>query len=113
LDIGCGYGSLVDFLTQQGLEVEGIDSDEEVYNIAQELFHNPKIKLINAERLEEFYRAETVDTITLKDVLHHLVGEGDVHTAFQQFHRILKNNGRIIILDPNPTWILKTARKII
>ena len=111
LDAGCGYGSLVNFLSQKGYEAEGIDFDKASVDIAKRLFPNVKIKPADIERLNE-YADCSFDTIVLKDCLHHLAGDGDVRGSFKNFRRILKNNGRIVILDPNPIWIVRLARKL-
>jgi len=112
LDAGCGYGSLVDFLLQKGYEAKGIDFDKASVDIATRLFPNVKITPGDIEILNE-YVDSSFDTIVLKDCLHHLVGDGDVGGSFKNFRRILKNNGRIVILDPNPIWILRLARKLV
>jgi len=113
LDVGCGYGSLVDFLKKEGWEAEGIDNDLESYNVAQKLFPNAKLKLMDAKIIGDYYDDGTFDTIILKDCLHHLIGEEASEVYFLNFRRILKSKGRLVVLDPNPIWILRFARKLI
>jgi SAM-dependent methyltransferase len=109
LDVGCGYGSLVNYLDKQGFDVEGWDHDPESIKVAHELFPESPIKLADAEREEH---VGSFDTVILKDSLHHLAGEGDVQASFQNIRRLLNDRGRLVILDPNPMWILRTARKL-
>lgn len=111
LDVGCGYGSLVNYLTEQGFDAEGIDEDLESVSVAQEVFPGIKVRLENAESLEE-YPSGSFDSVVLKDALHHLVCEGDFQVSSQTLRRLLKPGGRLVILDPNPMWILKIARKL-
>lgn len=111
LDAGCGYGALVDFLLRKGYQPEGIDFNKASIDVATRLFPNAKIKLADIEGLNE-YSDSSFDTIVLKDSLHHLAGEGNLKASFKNFRRILKANGRIVILDPNPIWVLRLARKI-
>lgn len=112
LDVGCGYGALVEFLRRRGYDTVGIDFNEACITAGKSLFPQANLRLANAEELNAF-DSDLFDPLVLKDCLHHLVGEGDVRKAFQQFRRILKRQGRIIILDPNPQFILRVARKII
>jgi SAM-dependent methyltransferase len=111
LDVGCGYGSLVNYLTEQGFEAEGIDDDEKSVSTAQAVFPGVKVRLENAESLDE-YPSSSFDSVVLKDALHHLVCEGDFQVSSKTLRRLLKPGGRLVILDPNPMWILKTARKL-
>jgi 2-polyprenyl-3-methyl-5-hydroxy-6-metoxy-1,4-benzoquinol methylase len=111
LDIGCGYGSLVAQLTEQGFDAEGIDYDEANIHVAQWLWPAAKIRRAEAENLLN-YPDHAFDSIVLKDCMHHLVGEGDVNRAFRNFRRILIPRGRIVVLDPNPMLILRIARRL-
>jgi SAM-dependent methyltransferase len=112
LDVGCGYGSLVNFLTELDLMVEGIDHNEHSVEIAETLFPSARVRLSGAEYLDES-RYGTYDTVVLKDCLHHLVGEGDLDRSFKGIRRMLKDNGRLVIFDPNPILLLRLGRKLI
>jgi SAM-dependent methyltransferase len=111
LDVGCGYGSLVAMLTAHNYQAQGVDPDPESVAAAKRLFPHIDVRLARAEDLDPSYDG-AFDSITLKDCLHHLIGEGEDETAFQAFRRLLRPNGRLVILDPNPTWILRTARRL-
>jgi 2-polyprenyl-3-methyl-5-hydroxy-6-metoxy-1,4-benzoquinol methylase len=113
LDVGCGYGSLTDFLKNEGWDAEGIDNDLESHNVARKLFPNATLKLMDAKEIGDYYGNGTFDTIVLKDCLHHLVCEGASRLYFLNFRSILKSNGRLVVLDPNPIWILRFGRKLI
>jgi 2-polyprenyl-3-methyl-5-hydroxy-6-metoxy-1,4-benzoquinol methylase len=110
LDLGCGYGSLVDYLNRnKGFDSIGIDTDEESIRISRKLF--PENTYENFS-LNDNIISNTYDYIILKDVLHHLKEEGKIDYIFKQIRRILKKEGRVIIFDPNVNLILKVARKI-
>jgi SAM-dependent methyltransferase len=109
LDVGCGYGSLVEYLRLSGYDAQGIDFDPASVETAHRLFPEAAVRLENAETMEH-YSAGAFDSIVLKDALHHLVCEGNFRTSSQVFRRLLVPGGRLVILDPNPMWILKAAR---
>lgn len=111
LDVGCGYGSLVHQLNQQGIQALGIDTNAEHIEIGHQLFPNVNTRTVNAEFMDDMPE-HSYDVIILKDTLHHLVWENDTAAAFANFRRLLKPNGKLIVYDPNPMWILKLARKI-
>ena len=48
----------------------------------------------------------------LKDALHHLAAEVDIVKAFDNICRLLRDGGRLVVTDPNPTWILRLARTL-
>lgn len=110
LDIGCGYGSLVNYLISQGFQAEGWDRDTDSISVARKLFPNAPVRRVDAEdpALVDY----RFDSVVLKDCIHHLAGEGDVRVAFRNIRRLLKPQGRIVILDPNPMWILRIARTL-
>jgi 2-polyprenyl-3-methyl-5-hydroxy-6-metoxy-1,4-benzoquinol methylase len=112
LDIGCGYGSLVNFLNKQGVNAVGIDYNAEHIAIGKQLFPEANIHVVNAESLET-YTDGSFDVITLKDTLHHLVWENDTASAFANISRLLTPQGVLIVFDPNPMWILRLARRVI
>ena len=111
LDIGCGYGALVSYLAAQGFDAQGVDFDREAVTVANRIFPKAKVSLANAESLDQ-YPAHSFDSIILKDALHHLVCEGDFVAAAATFRRLLVPGGRLVILDPNPSWLVRTARRL-
>lgn len=112
LDIGCGYGSLVNYLSEQGHEAEGIDLEEDMIIIAKRLFPHVNVKLMNAEEVDSI-PSSGFDVIILRDALHHLVWEHESKRVFENIRRILKPDGKLIIWDPNPMWILRFSRKLV
>ncbi len=112
LDIGCGYGSLVHELCQQGIDAQGVEIDPEAVRLSKTLYGDLPITLVNAEDIHAFPDA-SFDVVVLKDAFHHVYNEHDYRKSFGQFWRILKPGGRLIIFDPNPMFILRLARKLI
>jgi SAM-dependent methyltransferase len=112
LDVGCGYGSLVAYLRAQGFDAEGWDYDPESIRISDTLFPDGRVKLVSVDG-ELPAAPGTFDSIVLKDSLHHLAGEGDIEKGFANIRGLLKDGGRLVILDPNPTALVRFARKIV
>lgn len=111
LDVGCGYGSLVNYLREGGYDAQGIDADPEAIAVARRLFPQITVQVGKAEEMAA-EGGEPFDCITLKDCLHHLVGESDAEKAFEVFKRLLRPGGRVVILDPNPNWVVRGARAL-
>lgn len=103
LDVGCGYGSLVNYLQERGLNAEGIDNDHRPIGIGHDFFF-PKANTC-VKSLEEI--TGQYDTVILRDVLHH------VKPSFNKIPELVKPKGRLVIFDPNPTLLVKLARKTV
>jgi SAM-dependent methyltransferase len=115
LDIGCGYGSLVNHLTANGFDATGIDSNPKDIEIGKRLFPNIDIKVADVEEdIGHQLGNKKFDAIILKDVLHHIYEESvDPAIVFIKFKSLLNDNGGLILFDPNPNLIVRMARKII
>lgn len=109
LDIGCGFGSLAHYLQNKGLEVLGIDQHEISITAGKQKFPNAPIELFKGSLAD--LPDKSFDTVVMKDVIHHVLEEGDIQEFLTQAKRIAQH--RVIIVDPNPTLILKICRKII
>lgn len=65
--------------------------------VRTDLFPNPWIDQVeNAYRLS--FGDESISDLILTDVFHHLKYPG---TALQEFHRVLRRGGRVIMLEPS------------
>jgi ubiquinone/menaquinone biosynthesis C-methylase UbiE/DNA-directed RNA polymerase subunit N (RpoN/RPB10) len=109
LDIGCGFGSLVEHLRNNGIQARGIDMQEFGIRAGKERFPNAQIEHHESGTLP--FADKSFDTVVLKDTLHHIYGESDIAVALQEIKRVCKK--RVIISDPNPTAILLICRKLI
>jgi SAM-dependent methyltransferase len=110
LDLGCGYGSFVDYLNKiKGFNAIGIDTDEESIKISRKLFPDNSYE---NNSLNNNIPSNTFDYIILKDVLHHIKEDEAADYIFSQIRRIIKKDGKVIIFDPNVNLILKVARRM-
>jgi len=105
LEVGCGYGYLVNQLKDMGLNVQGIDADNGSIRWAKRLYPEINVSLGDVYHLE--FLDGAFDTTILQDVVHHL----DLNRALDEIYRITKS--RIVIYDPNPTFLARVGRKII
>ncbi len=110
LDIGCGFGSLCDFFNQLGFDATGIEQHQVSLDAAREKFPHINFIFDNGNILDTI-SDNSFDIVIMKDVIHHVVAEADSQAFMRNVNRICKN--QVIIIDPNPTLILKLARKII
>jgi SAM-dependent methyltransferase len=109
LDVGCGYGSLTDFLARQGKRPIGVDSDRS--SIAAALALYPERHLIEGT-FEGRFPDRSFDHVVLRDALHHLVEEGDVRAALREIRRILRPGGTLVAFDPNIHAVLRACRRM-
>jgi len=102
LDIGCGYGGVLTAFSKLGLDVTGIDLDEELLPLAQANCRDHglgdcthKISILEAglpERLGRF------DVITLISVIEHVA---DVSGTLAHIVDLLNPGGVAILIIPN------------
>jgi 2-polyprenyl-3-methyl-5-hydroxy-6-metoxy-1,4-benzoquinol methylase len=100
LDIGCGYGYLVEAFAEQGWSARGFDPDEQAVHHAQRRIQKiaspPPIEAGTLNSTS--HQPDTYDLITAFHVLEHLPNP---HTALFACHRWLKLGGHIVIEVPN------------
>lgn len=102
LDVGCGTGTLV--IVAKDLhpknDIIGIDIDQNILRIAQSKTNEKelKIKFINASADKLPFDTSTFDVVVSTLIFHHLplsVKKG----AIKEIKRVLKNNGRFLLVD--------------
>ena len=96
LDVGSGTGAFVEALRKSGWQADGLEPDPSARKVAQAVFG---IALLDIEQLFQLPSA-SVDAITLWHVLEHV---HDLNGYMQQFHRLLKPGGSLLIALPNYT----------
>ncbi len=94
LDVGAGTGSFVENMRRHGWQVLGLEPDEGARNVALREF---KLELRKSEELFEIPEGKA-DVITLWHVLEHVHNLG---SYMQQFHKILKDDGLLVLAMPN------------
>lgn len=94
LDFGCGVGDFLHFAQQKGCEIAGCDLSEDARRFSSEKLGKTIVKP------EEIFALPhpTFDVITMWHVLEHI---DDLRFQTEQLHRLLKDDGRLVIAVPN------------
>ena len=94
LDFGCGVGDFLHYAQQKGCEITGCDMSEEARSLS-----TAKLGKATATPEEIFALPDsTFDVITMWHVLEHI---DNLKYQAEQLHRLLKDNGRLVIAVPN------------
>lgn len=95
LDFGCGIGSS-SFMFNPNNYI-GIDYDFKRIDYARHLYPNYKFKVLQGNILPFFNKC--IDYILIIAVLHHISSQ-ELSGYLQEFHRVLKPDGKIIVIEP-------------
>jgi len=98
LDVGCGTGILLQqlFNMNRNLKLYGIDISPEMVKMAQNKLNiSICIKKGSANSLP--YNDNTFDLVTCSTSFHHY---SEPKKAIVEMHRVLKGDGKLIVLDP-------------
>ena len=94
LDFGCGVGDFLHFAKQKGCDITGCDMSDEARKFASEKLSKT---IVTPEEVFTLPHS-TFDVITMWHVLEHI---DDLKYQTEQLHRLLKDNGRLVIAVPN------------
>lgn len=98
LEIGCGTGTLTEYLAKTGAQVTATDLSQGFLDLASQKikYHNVSFQTANAERLDNF-KDNSFDAVVGLSILHHL----DMQSALQNIYRVLKSGGIMAFSEPN------------
>ena len=94
LDFGCGVGDFLHYAQQKGCEVMGCDMSEDARKYASEKLGKT---IVSPDEIFALPHS-TFDVITMWHVLEHI---DNLKFQTEQLHRLLKDNGRLVIAVPN------------
>ncbi len=109
LDVGCGFGGLTEHLRVRGFRSTGIDLLAQGIAAGKARYPQADLRLAASEELN--FPDASFDTVVLKDTIHHIYEEDDVAAFLKAVRRIARR--RLVVLDPNPMFVLLLARKLI
>ena len=105
LDIGCGYGFLVNALSDKGFQARGIDISKDAIDVGKDIFTGINLSIDNAYRLP--FEDNSFDTVIFHESMHHL----DYEKAIREADRVC--SGPLVVFDPNPNFMVKMCRKLV
>ncbi len=108
LDVGCGWGSMLDMIKTEYPEVEaaGLDLSEKMIEQAQSLLGSDA--LLRTGDVEDIpWPDDSFDLLLCNSSFHHYPNP---QKSLQEMQRVLKPQGRLLIGEP---WWSKNIRKII
>jgi len=98
LDIGCGYGVLVNKMTKSGWVSHGIDVSEFAIKKGKEIYADIDINVASAGNLP--FSKKEFGYVTCLDVIEHLPDK-EFGEAFREIFRCLMEGGVAFIATPN------------
>jgi 2-polyprenyl-3-methyl-5-hydroxy-6-metoxy-1,4-benzoquinol methylase len=96
LDVGAGTGAFAAIMLEAGWNVSGLEPDA---TARENALTNHQLQLQTLDALFSF-NDKQFDVITLWHVLEHV---HELHQYIETFHRILKDDGTLIVAVPNYT----------
>lgn len=96
LEIGCGIGSIVSALTEQGYDITGTDISSEAIAHGLEKYGDIKLQVQVAEALP--YESESFDIVLSFDLFEH-IAQADRHIS--EVCRVLRPGGYYLLETPN------------
>jgi len=112
LDLGCGTGEHVDRLNTYGIRCTGIDSSQEMLNIARQRYNTNKITFLHND-IASFDFYEEFDLITcLFGSFNYLMKNETIETALWNTYRALKTDGMALfeVWNSYPIEQIKTKK---
>lgn len=95
LDIGCGRGLFLHLMQNEGFTVKGIEFNKEIANYVKKTYD---IDVVWGDYDKWMFNESTFDIITMFHVLEHLQ---QPYEMLMNCHKLLKENGLLIISVPN------------
>ncbi|MFW5991500.1 MAG: class I SAM-dependent methyltransferase [Candidatus Nanoarchaeia archaeon] len=96
-DFGTGSGNIIPFLINNVKELTAVEPSIDMVNIMQKNYgHYKNLKIINKEANKTGLPENSYDIVITKFALHHIK---DAEAVFNEAKRILKPDGKLIIID--------------
>jgi SAM-dependent methyltransferase len=102
LDVGCGIGNFVAFASAQSITAYGVDVDAEAVSVAR----SRGLMVCQSDDLDAMVPNQSVDAITLWDVIEHLY---DPASVVDQILKKLRPGGILILETPDAAFPVRTA----
>lgn len=99
LDVPCGYGEFINLVECKKKYALDINPDSQTYL-------NKDVTFLKATSTNIPLKANSVDKIFVSNFFEHLTRE-DIQATIEEFRRILKPKGQVLVLQPNIRFAAK------
>lgn len=96
LEIGCGNGGMLNYLTEKGFEVEGVEISKERIKKSKQIYGSLPIRKVDGIKLP--FEKNEFDIVISFDVIEH-IPDTDGHLT--EVKRVLKKRGKYLLQSPN------------
>lgn len=113
LDIGCGIGTNLSFLSTLGLKIYGCEVDKDIIKLVKENLSSLECKAIvklGSNRSIPF-KQEFFDYLVSWNVVHYENTEKKIKEAIKEYARVLKKGGRIFLSTTGPMHMILDGAK--
>lgn len=103
LDVGCGYGRLSQYLLQKypNIYIKGLDQSQTFVDIFNKNL-SPRGRAIRSTLPKINYQNGAFDQVIMVSTLMYLPDPSEQFSTIKTLLRVLKKNGRIIIIERTP-----------
>lgn len=105
LDVGCGKGRFSKIMIEKGADVTGVDISEELIRETKKILGG---KFFMGSAMDLQFPDECFDLVYSVEVIEHVP---DVEKAISEMVRVLKKEGKIVLIDKNKYSLLRTIWK--
>ena len=98
LDAACGEGYGSDLLATRAKSVTGVDISETAISHAQNKYQRENLKFTSSNVIKLPFKDNSYDVVVSFETLEHLIEHDEL---VQEFRRVLKSDGRLIISTPD------------
>lgn len=110
LDLGCGAGTPIQFLTNKGYRVDGVDFSENMVNSAKAL--NPESTIVQGDITNlDTFKNEIKDDYDAIISFGTLMYIDDTKKAIENMKKLIKKDGKLVINFRNKLFSLTTFNK--
>ncbi len=113
LDCGCAMGNLIRVLRSYGFtDIKGVDNAPEMVEAARRLTNVPIILSDVLDIDKHIVEHGTYDVVIISNIIHHLPSTDAWRNLLGSCHKILKENGYLVIREPWLTIPMKSLYHI-
>ncbi len=112
IEFGCGIFPLCFGILNQNISKNYLATDvsEDIIKKTRTIDNRPTYKIIDLNNIQKYYFKKKYDLVILKGVLHHIKNPRKILSLIK---KILKDEGYLLISEPNSSSIVANALKFI